>query len=134
MECDRGTRGQPASDGSLQGFFGGVRRCTERATNIYAGQGGESSSGELERLRKRAARLGRLRTSFKRQWRSSCEYADTQVEQARKQERRVESMLTSNLRYVLIQSLSRLCSLFLKISYSLSSELDASDRAASAFR
>ena len=47
MECDRGTRGQPASDGSRQGFFGGVRRCTERATNIYAGQGGESPSGEL---------------------------------------------------------------------------------------
>ena len=102
MECDRGTRGQPASDGSRQGFFGGVRRCTERATNIYAGHGGESSSGELERLRKRAARLGRLRTSFKRKWRSSCEYADTQVEQARKQERRVESMLTTNLQYVLI--------------------------------
>ena len=101
MEYDRGTRGQPASDGSLQGFFGGVRRCTERATNIYAGQGGESSSGELERLRKRAARLGRRRTSFKRKWRSSCEYADTQVEQARKQERRVESMLTANLQHLL---------------------------------
>ena len=37
MENDHGTRGQPASGGPLQGFFGGVRRCTERATNIYAG-------------------------------------------------------------------------------------------------
>ena len=101
MEDAHDTHGRPASGGLGQVFFGGARRCAERATNIYAGHGGESSSGELERLRKRAAHLGRRRTSFKRKWRNSCEYADTQVEQARKQERRVESMLTSNLRYVL---------------------------------
>ena len=57
MENDHGTRGQPASDGPLQGFFGGVRRCTERATNIYAGQGGGSPSGELGRMKERVARL-----------------------------------------------------------------------------
>ena len=86
-EHDRGKRGQPANDGSLQDFFGGVRRCRQRATDIYAGPGGGRSSRELER--------------FRRKWRSASAYADTQVEVARKQERRVEGMLTANLRYVL---------------------------------
>ena len=86
MDHDHGMRGQPASDGSLQDFFGGIRRCRERAADIYAGPGGERSCREIER--------------FRRKWRSASAYADTQVEVARKQERRVEGMLTANLRYV----------------------------------
>ena len=41
MEYAHGTRGQPASGGSGLGFFGGARRCTERAANLYAERGGE---------------------------------------------------------------------------------------------
>ena len=87
MDHDHGMRGQPASDGSLQDFFGGIRRCRERAADIYAGPGGERSCREIER--------------FRRKWRSASAYAGTQVEQARRQERRVESMLTSNSRFVI---------------------------------
>ena len=54
MENDQGTRGLPASDGPLQGLFGGARRYAERATNLSAGQSGGSPSGELGRLTDRA--------------------------------------------------------------------------------
>ena len=78
-EHDRGKRGRPANDESLRGFFGGVRRCRQRATDVYTGP-----RGELER--------------FKGKWLSEIAYAETQLEKACKHERRVESMLTSNLR------------------------------------
>ena len=79
--------GQPASDGPLQDFFGGIHRCRERAADIYAGPERERSCRKIER--------------FRRKWWSASAYAGAQVERARKQERRVESMLTSNLRYVI---------------------------------
>ena len=55
MEYDHGARGQPASDGSLQGSFGVTRRYTERATNIDVGQGAGSPGGELGRISKRVS-------------------------------------------------------------------------------
>ena len=62
MENDQRTHGLPASDGPLQGLFGGVRRCTDRATNLSAGQSGGSPSGEelqrqLSRERAKTANL-----------------------------------------------------------------------------
>ena len=64
MEHDHGPRGLPASDRSLQGFFGGVRRCSERATHFYAEQGGESRSGELGGLKEMIARLETQSASY----------------------------------------------------------------------
>ena len=101
MENDHGTRGQPASDGPLQGFFGGVRRCTERATNIYAGQGGGSPSGELGRMKERVARLEIQSASYEGKWRSARDFAKMEEAKALRQERRVEFMLTTNLQRML---------------------------------
>ena len=101
MEHDHGTRGQPASDGPLHGFFGGVHRYAERATNLYAGQGGGNPSEELGRMKKRVARLEIRSVSFESKWLSTREFANTEEAKALKQERRVEFMLTSNLRRML---------------------------------
>ena len=78
MEHDHGPRGLPASDRSLQGFFGGVRRCSERATNFYAEQGGESPSGELRRMKERVAHLERRSASYESKWRSTREFANSE--------------------------------------------------------
>ena len=78
MEYGHGTRGRPASGGPLQGFFGGVRRCTERATNFYAEQGGESPSGELRRMKERVARLERRSASYESKWWSTREFANSE--------------------------------------------------------
>ena len=87
MDHDHDLCGQPAGDGPRQDFFGGIHRCRERAADIYAGPERERSCRKIER--------------FRRKWWSASAYAGTQVEQARRQERRVESMLTSNMRYVI---------------------------------
>ena len=87
MDHDHDLCGQPAGDGPRQDFFGGIHRCRERAADIYAGPGRERSCLKVER--------------FRRKWWGANAYAGKQVEQARRQERRVESMLTSNLRYVI---------------------------------
>ena len=76
MEYAHGTRGQPASGGSGQVFFGGARRCTERATNLYAEQGGEGQNRELRLMKAKVSRLERSSASYKRKWRSTCEFAE----------------------------------------------------------
>ena len=75
MENDQGTRGLPASDGPLQGFFGGARRCAERATNLYAGQDGGSPSGEFGRLKEMIARLEIQSASYEGRWQSVLKFA-----------------------------------------------------------
>ena len=81
-EHDRGKSGRPANDESLGGFFGGARRCRQRAMDVYTGP-----RRELERVTVK--------------WRSAVAQGETHFELARKHERRVESMLTSNARYIL---------------------------------
>ena len=76
MEYAHGTRGQPASGGSGQVFFGGARRCTERATNLYAEQGGEGQNRELRPMKAKVSRLEISSASYKRKWRSTCEFAE----------------------------------------------------------
>ena len=61
MEYAHGTRGQPASGGSGQVFFGGARRCTERATNLYAERGGEGQNRELMLMKAIVSIYARLR-------------------------------------------------------------------------
>ena len=97
MENDQGTRGLPASDGPLQGLFGGARRYAERATNLSAGQSGGSPSGELGRLTEIIARLETQSASFEGRWRSVLKFAKTSEAKATRQDRRVEFMLTRSL-------------------------------------
>ena len=76
MDDAYGTRGQPASGGSGQGFFGGARRCTERAANLYAERGGEDQNTELRLMKAKVSRLEISSASYKRRWRSTCESAE----------------------------------------------------------
>ena len=76
MEYAHGTRGQPASGGSGRGFFGGARRCTERATNLYAERGGEGQNKELRLMKAKVSRLEISSASYKRKWRSTYEFAE----------------------------------------------------------
>ena len=101
MENDHETRGLPASDGPLQGFFGGARRCAERATNLYAGQDGGSPSGELGRLTGVIARLETKSASFEGMWRRVLEFAKKSEAKATRQDRRVEFILTRALQRML---------------------------------
>ena len=78
MEDAHDTHGRPASGGLGQVFFGGARRCTERATNLYAEQGGEGQNRELRLMKAKVSRLERSSASYKRKWRSTCEFTDTE--------------------------------------------------------
>ena len=78
MEYAHGTRGQPASGGSGQVFFGGARRCTERAANLYAERGGECQNRELRLMKAKVSRLEISSASYKRKWRSTCEFAESE--------------------------------------------------------
>ena len=97
MENDQGTRRLPASGGPLKEFFGGARRCAERATNFSAGQSGGSPSGELGRLTGVIARLETKRASFAGKWRKGLAFVDKADGKALKQDRRVEYLLTRSL-------------------------------------
>ena len=101
MENDQGTRGLPASDGPLQGFFGGARRCAERATNLYAGQGGGSPSGEFGRLKEMIARLEIQSASYDGRWWSVLKFAKKEEAKATRQDQRVEFLLTRALQRML---------------------------------
>ena len=76
MEDAHGTHGRPASGGLGQVFFGGARRCTERATNLYAERGGEGQNRELRLMKAKVSRLEISSASYKRKWRSTCEFAE----------------------------------------------------------
>ena len=76
MEDAHDTHGRPASGGLGQVFFGGARRCTERATNLYAEQGGEGQNRELRLMKAKVSRLEISSASYKRKWRSTCEFAE----------------------------------------------------------
>ena len=76
MDDAYGTRGQPASGGSGQGLFGGARRCTERAANLYAERGGEGQNAELRLLKAKVSRLEISIASYKRKWQSTREFAE----------------------------------------------------------
>ena len=54
MENDQGTRRLPASDGPLKEFFGGARRCAERATNFRRTERGEPERGARAALKAHA--------------------------------------------------------------------------------
>ena len=66
MEDAHDTHGRPASGGLGRVFFGGARRCTERATNLYAEQGGEGQNRELRLMKAKVSRLERSSASYKR--------------------------------------------------------------------
>ena len=70
--------GRAGSGGSGQGFFGGARRCTERAANLYAERGGEGQNKELRRMKAKVSRLEISSASYKRKWRSTCEFAESE--------------------------------------------------------
>ena len=78
MEDAHDTHGRPASGGLGQVFFGGARRCTERATNLYAEQGGEGQNRELRLMKAKVSRLEISSASYKRKWRSTCEFAESE--------------------------------------------------------
>ena len=97
MENDQGTRRLPASDGPLKEFFGGARRCADRATNFSAGQSGGSPSGELGRLKGVIARLETKSASFEGMWRRVLEFTNKADGKAHRQDRRVEYLLTRSI-------------------------------------
>ena len=89
MENDQGTRGLPASDGPLKEFFGGARRCAERATNFSAGQSG--------RLTGVIARLETKMASLEGKWRKGLAFVDKADGKALRRDRRVEYLLTRSI-------------------------------------
>ena len=102
MEDAHGTHGRPASGGLGQVFFGGARRCTERATNLYAERGGEGQNRELRLMKAKVSRLEISSASYKRKWRSTCEFADIEEAGLRAHLRVQDSASISNLMYVCI--------------------------------
>ena len=58
--------------------FGGARRCTERAANLYAERGGEDQNTELRLMKAKVSRLEISSASYKRKWRSTREFAESE--------------------------------------------------------